>query len=175
MPARRDLPVQEIIRLYQEEHQSIKEISRRLKVAESAIKRRLIEADIPIRNMREAVILKFETGRKKARYWKGKKQPREIVAERIAKISGPNHYNWKGGIDRREYRKKVQKEKCADCGSRQNLGIHHKDLDHYNDDPDNLEILCVSCHMSLHAKLWWAAKKGGKEPPKSNAPTGWDR
>lgn len=32
------------------------------------------------------------------------------------------------------------------------LDIHHKDGDHLNDDPDNLETLCANCHRLEHVK-----------------------
>ena len=41
---------------------------------------------------------------------------------------------------------------CTLCGSRNNLGTHHKDGDHNNNDLSNLEWLCSSCHNKLHDK-----------------------
>lgn len=31
--------------------------------------------------------------------------------------------------------------------------IHHKDLNHYNNDPENLEMLTISEHIKLHANI----------------------
>lgn len=39
---------------------------------------------------------------------------------------------------------------CAKCGSAENLVIHHADFNHSNNDPNNLQCLCVSCHSKLH-------------------------
>ena len=108
------------------------------------------------------------------RYWLGKKQPAEMGEKRVSKIRGEKHYLWKGGKRRRPYRKKIQREKCLQCGSKLNLGIHHVDFDHYNDDPENLQVLCVSCHMRLHKLAYWAAIRAGEEPPRSNGPIGWN-
>ena len=30
------------------------------------------------------------------------------------------------------------------------LELHHKDLNHYNNDINNLQILCSNCHMQEH-------------------------
>ena len=85
--------------------------------------------------------------------WRGKKQPPEMVEKRISKIRGENHWLWKGGKESRRYRKVVTKEYCERCGTIEQLAIHHKDLDHYNDDPRNLAVLCSSCHASVHKQL----------------------
>ena len=43
--------------------------------------------------------------------------------------------------------------------------IHHKDLNWENDDPDNLVLLCVTCHCEIHTKTGRksTAKRGRKE------------
>jgi 5-methylcytosine-specific restriction endonuclease McrA len=46
--------------------------------------------------------------------------------------------------------RKYLKPACAVCGSTEKLNIHHKDRDRSNNDPENLETLCPSCHMKLH-------------------------
>ena len=44
--------------------------------------------------------------------------------------------------------------KCTRCGATENLAMHHKDgsgqTDHPNNDLDNLETLCSSCHTLHH-------------------------
>jgi hypothetical protein len=132
--------------------------------------------NVQLRNLKEASINKKKAGRANpARYWLGKEQPPEMVESRVSKIRGEKHYLWKGGKDKRQYRNLIVKELCDICGSKDNLGIHHKDLDHYNDNPDNLQVLCVSCHLSLHKKLYWDAIHSGETPPKSNGIVGWDK
>lgn len=45
------------------------------------------------------------------------------------------------------------KEKvCEKCGSTRNIDVHHKDGDYHNNTPDNIMILCRSCHIKIHRK-----------------------
>lgn len=56
----------------------------------------------------------------------------------------------------------VKKKSCNRCGhdgSEHRLEIHHKDRDVYNNDPENLEVLCDPCHTEEH--------RGEKHPRKS--------
>ena len=39
---------------------------------------------------------------------------------------------------------------CALCGSEFNIDVHHKDGNWKNNNPDNLEALCRSCHIKEH-------------------------
>ncbi len=39
---------------------------------------------------------------------------------------------------------------CQQCGSTNCLDVHHKDYDYTNNEPDNLILLCRSCHTKLH-------------------------
>ena len=87
--------------------------------------------------------------------------------------AGEKNGRYKHGLASRMYRSVITKDKCRLCGSTENLGIHHKNDDHYDNRLENLEVLCNSCHMSEHKRKWWAAKKTGRTLPKSNAPTGW--
>ena len=88
---------------------------------------------------------------------------------------GPLHSEYKDGKSSRLYRGVVEKVECASCHGRANLSIHHLDNDHYNNDPENLQVVCVSCHLSAHKKAWWDAKKAGQFLPRSNGPLGWNR
>lgn len=36
---------------------------------------------------------------------------------------------------------------CSICGSTEQIHIHHKDKNHKNNSPDNLVIVCNSCHQ----------------------------
>jgi hypothetical protein len=126
-----------------------------------------------LRNQSEAQKLAFQNGKKTTSFWKGKKQPKDMVERRVSKIRGENHYLWKGGSSIREYRKLVSKEKCENCGSRLNLCVHHLDFDHYNNNPDNLSVLCVHCHLSLHKSKYWNSIRKGEEPMKSTAKSNW--
>jgi hypothetical protein len=60
------------------------------------------------------------------------------------------------GISRAGYLKRAVKfrgEVCSLCGSVEGISIHHKDRDVSNNDPSNLDTLCVTCHMKGH----WAS------------------
>ena len=42
---------------------------------------------------------------------------------------------------------------CENCGSTDNLCVHHKDRDRANNTAENLQILCKPCHTTLHYDL----------------------
>ncbi len=46
--------------------------------------------------------------------------------------------------------RKHKKPACERCGSVSNLHVHHKDEDYTNDDPENLETVCATCHGKEH-------------------------
>ena len=57
--------------------------------------------------------------------------------------------------------------KCVVCGAEERLAIHHIDGkgSNYikqglepNNSLDNLQLLCLPCHCSLHSKIMWAKK-----------------
>lgn len=148
--------VEELYEMYKS-GMSVPEIAEKYHVRYQLIQKRLKKAGYRLRSHSEANKLSYQRGRKEK---KG--------------TSGPDHWAWKGGQERVGYRKGMAKEKCETCGSRQNLAIHHKDFDHYNNASENLQVLCVSCHMSLHKKAYWDAMRVGKEPPRSNGPIGWE-
>lgn len=130
----------------------------------------------PRRSNSEAQRLSFANGREPSRYWLGKSQPPEMVEKRVRPIRGERHYAWKGGTsDRREYRGVVVKDACARCGGVDRLAIHHLNNDHYDNAQENLQVLCISCHASVHKQAYWDAIHAGVEPPRSNAPINWQR
>ncbi len=43
------------------------------------------------------------------------------------------------------------KESCEMCGSTGYRHVHHKDENPRNNDPSNLQTLCVSCHALVHS------------------------
>jgi len=152
------------------------EIAERCNVKPITVISLLSRLDVPRRSAKVAAKIRNESGRSNTQsYWLGKKQPKEMVEKRINKIKGENHYLWKGGFSKRDYRGLVKKEICQECGSKLNLGIHHINIDHYDNSPENLQVLCVSCHMSIHKKLYWEAKRKNLPIPKSNGPVGWEK
>lgn len=175
MPKRELPPNEKVIELY-ESGMSSGEIAEKYGVKPVTVISLLRRIGHPRRSIGEATRLAEKKGRRRrVRYWLGKKQPPEMVEKRTSKIRGSNHYLWKGGRHRRGYRGMVEKVECAECGARINLGVHHKNFDHYDNDPENLQVLCVSCHMSVHKQAYWDAIHEGREPPKSNGPVGWQR
>jgi len=175
MPNRKLPPDEKLIELY-EAGNSTGEIAEMFDAAPVTVCSAFRRIGYGLRSSKEASRLAEQRGRlKRTAYWEGKKQPKEMVERRVSKIRGENHYLWKGGKSRRGYRGKVVKEKCAGCGGKLNLGIHHIDFDHYNNNPENLKVLCVSCHMSLHKKAYWDAYRNGERAPRGNGPIGWNR
>lgn len=41
-------------------------------------------------------------------------------------------------------------KQCSDCGSEKELHVHHRDGNHSNNQPENLEVLCKDCHWNRH-------------------------
>lgn len=176
MPTRK-VPPEEVLKELYEQGLSAREISIKLGINKNTIASALRRYGISNRTSKEAKAIQAARGivHPVTRYWLNKKQPAEMVEKRISKIRGKNHYLWKGGKSKRDYRGMITKEKCENCDSKYNLGIHHKDFDHYNNVPENLEVLCVSCHMSLHKQAYWDAIKNEEQPPRSNGPVGWKK
>jgi len=175
MPTRKLPPNDEVIAMY-ESGMSSGEIAEQCGVAGVTVLSLLRRIGHKTRMPKEAAILSYQRGRNiPSSYWQGKTQPAEMVERRASKIRGEAHYLWKGGVGRRLYRKGIEKYICIRCGVTENLGIHHSNFDHYDNVPDNLTILCVSCHMSIHKQAYWDAVHSGQEPPKSNGPVGWQR
>lgn len=53
----------------------------------------------------------------------------------------------------KEYNEKYKKNHCERCSKTEvRFEIHHKDFDHGNNEFNNLETLCISCHKKEHYK-----------------------
>ncbi len=96
------------------------------------------------------------------------KKSRKSLSEAIkrthaeGKMSGENHWNWRGGISDKAYpmgwcaalKKSIRQRdgyRCRVCDksqqkNRQALCVHHIDYDKDNLDPKNLVSLCSTCH-----------------------------
>ena len=75
-----------------------------------------------------------------------------------------NNGNWKNGtgVDWFQKALEILPNCCSSCGKSEedlqrenpiktrNLLLHHKDGNHYNNEPSNWEILCKGCHQSHH-------------------------
>jgi len=88
---------------------------------------------------------------------------------------GEANGRFKDGSQSRMYRVLIEKDQCKRCEAKNNLCIHHKNDDHYDNRIENLEVLCNSCHLSHHKAMYWRAYREGKQTPKSNGPMGWER
>jgi len=96
-----------------------------------------------------------------------------------AKLTGENHFNWRGGISSHPYspefnkqtKKKVlerddyscQNPDCSFKSSR--LVVHHKDGCKTNNELNNLITVCRTCHAHIHGKeikQFLAKKREGK-------------
>ena len=175
MPKRVLPPNETLIEMYNSGLSS-REIASELGANINTVLSGLRAAGCKMRANSEAQLLRVsKPGYKPNKPWLGKKQPPEMVEKRIAPIRGENHYLWNGGKSKRDYRKVVTKIRCSVCASRLNLGIRHKNLDHYDNSPENLEVLCVSCHAHIHKQAYWDAIHAGEVPQRSNAPVGWKR
>lgn len=45
---------------------------------------------------------------------------------------------------------KYRGEKCENCGTIKNLGVHHRDRNPKNNTATNIQTLCSSCHTKIH-------------------------
>lgn len=60
---------------------------------------------------------------------------------------------------------------CIRCKKTAGMLVsHHKDLNHANDSPDNLLVLCSNCHRDLHNKKWKLEEIGIHTPDKLTKP-----
>lgn len=67
----------------------------------------------------------------------------------------PDHYG--KSKDYRAIAFKLYKPECVVCGWKEDiriLEVHHRDLDHNNNDGDNLAILCPICHAKISRCLY---------------------
>jgi len=70
-------------------------------------------------------------------------------------FSGEKHHNWKGG-HHVKYKKLLIRngveQKCKICGftDKRVLAVHHRDIDHSNNELSNLIFLCYNCHHLVH-------------------------
>ena len=75
---------------------------------------------------------------------------------------GPRNGRFRDGKASTIYRAMIAKAACLQCAATTNLCVHHKDGVHTNNTPDNLEVLCMSCHSRMHKSDWWRSRKAGQ-------------
>lgn len=122
------------------------EIATELGVAQITVMRYLRIHSIPVRTFSEAQRQRNKSPDKRNQ----------------GSMPGETHANYKHGAysQERVYRKMLVKDKCARCGSSDQLVIHHKNDNHYDNHPDNLEVLCSPCHSRYHKQRYWDKVKG---------------
>lgn len=84
---------------------------------------------------------------------KGKKtdKKRKSALELIKSPGATNHQKRKRLIE-----DGLKENRCECCGLSEWMGkpipleLHHKDGNHWNNDLENLQILCANCHMQAH-------------------------
>lgn len=91
-----------------------------------------------------------------------KHDPKRMEAGLFIKGSSPNSRKRQRLID-----DKIKDYKCELCGGKEWLGkpipleLHHKDCNHYNNELDNLMIVCPNCHAYLHNNNNFIESDGG--------------
>lgn len=90
----------------------------------------------------------------------------------------------KGGLSRKAFHaraRKLRKPTCEACGGSSKLHAHHIDEDWRNNDPSNIQTLCVYCHQFWHATHRRLGVKPSTPMPKmlslssKDLPSAWDR
>lgn len=54
---------------------------------------------------------------------------------------------------RRRASRLIDKSKCIFCNSKNNIQVHHKDFNVFNNNIENLITLCKKCHGNIHNRL----------------------
>lgn len=80
------------------------------------------------------------------------------IAPKSRARAGEQNGRFKDGTESTLYRQMVEKRQCLRCETTENLCVHHKDDNHTNNTPSNLEVLCMSCHSRMHKQAWWDAR-----------------
>lgn len=78
---------------------------------------------------------------------------RDFTRRRFCSLSCANSRP-KGGESRKASHYHARKQRagsCEACGTSKRLQVHHIDEDWKNNDPTNLQTLCVFCHAFWHA------------------------
>ena len=82
-------------------------------------------------------------------------KPRKRGRESSSYRGGTNIYPRLAGLDKNS--------SCTWCGWQRNLMVHHRDHDRHNGEPDNLVIICRSCHQRHHKVGSWLPGYGSKD------------
>jgi hypothetical protein len=72
---------------------------------------------------------------------------------------GKLHPAYKNGSGKYDYRQRlktieVRGNSCEICGKTKNINVHHIDMNPKNNNKNNLQVLCCSCHRKIHSKYF---------------------
>ena len=87
---------------------------------------------------------------------------RDYMRRRFCSLSCANARR-KGGdkyVTHLFHARKMLGPECEGCGTKERLQVHHVDLNPRNNQLENIQTLCVSCHASWH----WQLRKSGVSP-----------
>ena len=93
-------------------------------------------------------------------------------------IIGKEHHSYKHGLYSEKtnsknctrHRKLIDKNiKCEICKqTKKDMDIHHIDFNHLNNNKNNLQILCHSCHSTLHRNFEWSSTRSKEDIKRDN-------
>ena len=49
-----------------------------------------------------------------------------------------------------DIKKLIKLRTCEECGSKENVALHHENRDHQDNRSENLKLLCNPCHAKEH-------------------------
>ena len=50
--------------------------------------------------------------------------------------------------------RRFREDRCEQCGATEKLHLHHRDGNPANNEPENRQTLCGSCHLTMHWEQW---------------------
>ena len=155
---------------------------------EESIKRRLEHTDYKAsgKKLSATIQRQKQKGTFKCMWDRIKPEKRTAIQKKISDSKkGELNPNWKEDYQFRNYntlKKQIRDGvivRCSVCGKDFStivyvrgkgggigLDVHHKDKDHFNDSPENLEVSCESCHYSEHEmgyNFWKGPRSDGKQ------------
>jgi thymidylate synthase ThyX len=86
----------------------------------------------------------------------GAKWTQEAKDRFSVRQTGEGNPAWQGGkaspqAGRYRAHRLFKRDVCSQCGSKEQVGLHHKDRNTLNNTAENVEVLCNSCHGKLQA------------------------
>jgi len=138
-----NIPDEELKRLYTQELKNQDELAELYGCSQATIHNRLIKLGIQLRSKATAQRMRNQDPQKRNQGRPGESNP---------------NYKHGGYIADRIYHQLIERRSCAECGSRQQLIVHHGNGNHEDNALGNLTVLCHSCHSRLHKTTYWQDK-----------------